>query len=89
MRSTNASVPTYLAQSILVTLFCCLPLGIAAIVFASQVNGKLAGGDVDGAIHASEKAKQFCWIAFILGVIMQAVWFFMFFLQPSCVGSCG
>ena len=34
-------VPNYLVQSILVTLFCCLPFGIVAIVYAAQVNGKL------------------------------------------------
>ena len=37
-------VPNYLVQSILVTIFCCLPFGIAAIVFAAQVNGKIEAG---------------------------------------------
>src|SRR5437762_2059610 len=32
-------IPNYLAQAILVTVFCCLPFGIPAIVFAAQVNG--------------------------------------------------
>lgn len=29
-------IPNYLAQSILVTVFCCLPLGIPAIVFSAR-----------------------------------------------------
>ena len=66
--------PNYLVQSILVTLCCCLPLGIVAIVFAAQVNSKWATGDVAGAAEASNKAKMFCWIGFGLGVALQLVW---------------
>src|SRR5438093_12052328 len=32
------AVPNYLIQAILVTLCCCLPFGIPAIVYAAQVN---------------------------------------------------
>ena len=39
------TVPNYLVQAILTTLFCCLPLGIVSIVFATQVNSKLSVGD--------------------------------------------
>jgi hypothetical protein len=53
------------------------------------VNSKLASGDATGALHASEKAKQFCWIAFILGAVLQGAWFIMFFLQPFAGGTCG
>jgi len=63
------AVPNYLWQSIVVTACCCLPFGIAAIVFAAQVNSKLAIGDVPGAMESSRKAKMWCWIAFGLGVI--------------------
>jgi hypothetical protein len=62
-------VPTYLWQSIVVTACCCLPFGIAAIVFAAQVNSKLAAGDVQGAMESSRKAKMWCWIAFGLGIV--------------------
>jgi len=67
-------VPNYLVQSILVTLFCCLPLGIPAIVFSAQVNGKLQSGDLQGALAASKNAKTFCWIAFGLGLAATVVW---------------
>ncbi len=62
------SVPNYLVQAILLTLFCCLPFGIVAIVYAAQVNGKLAIGDIYGATEASNKAKMWCWWAFGLGL---------------------
>ncbi|OGP54706.1 MAG: hypothetical protein A2Y65_03275 [Deltaproteobacteria bacterium RBG_13_52_11] len=68
----GATVPNYLAQAILVTIFCCVPFGIPAIVFAAQVNGKLAAGDYDGAVETSKKAKMWCWISFgvYLGIVL-------------------
>src|ERR1043166_271348 len=38
-------VPNYLVPAILCTLCCCLPGGIAAIIYAAQVNSKKAAGD--------------------------------------------
>jgi hypothetical protein len=61
-------IPNYLVQAILVTLFCCLPLGIPAIVFSAQVNGKFQAGDIAGAREASRKAKMFCWWSLGLGL---------------------
>jgi hypothetical protein len=76
----GTQVENYLVWAILSTICCCLPFGIPAIVFASQVNSKLATGDVTGAREASRKAKMWCWIAFgaglvagIIGTILQVV----------------
>jgi hypothetical protein len=70
-----ASIPNYLWQSIVVTLCCCLPLGVVAIIFAAQVNSKLAAGDIAGAQDASRKAKMFCLIAVGLGLVINIIWF--------------
>ena len=66
-------IPNYLVQSILCTLCCCLPLGIVAIVYAAQVNSKLAAGDHHGALDASQNARTWCWVAFALGLISCSV----------------
>ncbi len=66
----GATIPNYLWQSIVVTLCCCLPLGVVGIIFAAQVNSKLAQGDVAGAQYASEKAKMFTLIGFIVGLVL-------------------
>lgn len=61
-------IPTYLVHAILVTLFCCVPFGIVAIVYAAQVSGKLQAGDYQGALDSSGKARMWCWISFGLGL---------------------
>lgn len=73
-------IPNYLIHAILVTVFCCVPCGIPAIVFASQVNTKLYSGDIEGAIHLSQRARKWCWIALWVGVVYIALMmFFQFF----------
>jgi Interferon-induced transmembrane protein len=63
-----ASVPNYLIPAI-ISLFCCLPLGVVGVIFAAQVNGKVAAGDTAGALDASKKAKMFSFIAIGLGLL--------------------
>ena len=53
---TTTSVPNYLVPAI-ISAVCCFPLGIISIVFAAQVNGKVAAGDIPGAMQASKLAK--------------------------------
>lgn len=63
-----ANVPNYLIPAI-ISLFCCLPLGIVGVIFAAQVNGKVAAGDMQGAMDSSKKAKLFSFIAIGLGLV--------------------
>ena len=65
---TGAAPPTNLVLAIL-GLLCCWPIGIPAVVFAAQVNGKWASGDHAGAVDASAKAKKFAIIALVLGIV--------------------
>jgi len=65
---TSATVPNYMVPAI-ISIFCCWPLAIPAIVFATQVNGKVASGDMAGAQESSAKAKKFMKLAFIVGGI--------------------
>ena len=70
-------IQNYLVQSILVTLFCCLPLGIPAIVFAAQVNGKVAAGDIEGAMNSANKAKTFSMWGFGIGLVVTILYFLL------------
>jgi len=58
----------WLVESILVTIFCCLPFGIAGIVFAAQVNSKYDAADYDGALKASKDAGKWTKIGFFVGI---------------------
>ena len=71
---SRPDIPTRLAPAILVTLFCCLPFGIVAIVYAAQVSGKVAAGDIPGALECSRKASMWCWLSFWLGLIPMLIY---------------
>jgi hypothetical protein len=78
------NIPNYLWQSIVVTILCCWPLGIPAIVYAAKVDGLKARGDINGAMSASASAKMWCmiavgsWLAIIVVYVIFAVLAFTF-----------
>jgi Interferon-induced transmembrane protein/zinc-ribbon domain len=78
--SPGQTVPNYLIFAILATVFCCLPAGIPAIVFAAQVNGKLQAGDLAGAQAASRNAKTWCWVSFGVGLGSILIWILLMVL---------
>src|SRR5882672_5494478 len=83
---TSASVPNYLIPAI-ISVFCCWPLAIVAIIFAAQVNGKVAAGDIQGAMEASKKAKLFSFIGIgigLVGFVLGVVWW-VFVIGMSAV----
>lgn len=59
---------TWLAESILVTVFCCLPFGIAGIVNAARVESRYSCGDYEGAMRSSREAGKWTKIGFWLAV---------------------
>lgn len=63
-----SNIPNYLVIAIL-SVFCCWPLAIPAILNASKVNNLVAQGDIAGAQAASAAAKKWATIAIVLGLI--------------------
>lgn len=63
-----ANIPNYMVLGIL-SIFCCWPLAIFALINAAKVNSLVAAGDIAGATAASANAKKFATIAIILGLI--------------------
>ncbi len=82
------SVPNYLVPAI-ISVFCCWPLAIVAIIFAAQVNGKVAAGDMAGALDASKKAKLFSFLGIGLGLaaILIYIIFIVFIGGMSAIGN--
>lgn len=63
-------MPTsYLAWNIVMTLCCCLPLGVAGIFFSSMVAQKWQRGDFEGAKKASDRAAWCLILSFVLGLV--------------------
>ena len=82
------SIPpkNYLVESILVTLFCCLPFGIAGIVNASKVESMYYSGNHFGALDASNKAKKWTMAGFWTGLIC-GILYVIFLIVMSVVGG--
>jgi hypothetical protein len=66
-------VENYLIPSIFATLCCCLPLGVVALIYAAQVNSKLAAGDIAGAQLASKNAKLWMTIGICVGLLIALI----------------
>lgn len=58
----------WLVESILVTIFCCLPFGIVGIVNATNVNSRYNAGDHDGAQRAANEAAKWTKLGFWIGL---------------------
>ena len=70
MGKNHANCPkTYLIPSIISAIFCCLPISIPAIIYASKVEGYFYGGDYEAAVKASNTAKNWL-IASILSILI-------------------
>jgi hypothetical protein len=83
-----ASVPNFLVPAI-ISLFCCTPLGIVAVIFAAQVNGKVAAGDIAGAQDSAKKAKMFSYISIGLGLVLIICYVLFFLIMGVGLGIAG
>ncbi len=66
---TPVHVPDYFVASIVVTILCCLPFGIAGIVFASKAKTLKAAGQYQEALAQANKAKIFVYLSIGLGLV--------------------
>ncbi|MEG1580538.1 MAG: CD225/dispanin family protein [Bacteroidaceae bacterium] len=71
---------TWLVESILVTCFCCLPLGIIGIINATKVESAFFMGNFEEARHASAQAKKWA----LWGLISSAIVAVLYVLFIIC-----
>ncbi len=69
MQEGRGQIKSGMVTSILVTLFCCLPLGIFSIMKSNKINELLAKGDYDGARKAAHENKVLHIWAVVLGIV--------------------
>jgi RNA polymerase subunit RPABC4/transcription elongation factor Spt4 len=63
------TVPTYLTGAI-AALFFCWPFAVLAIVHAVDAKRKLQAGNYAAACEASARAKTWCWISLVVGLVI-------------------
>ena len=80
-RRPNTPPETYLWQSILVTLFCCLPFGIVGIVNAAKVESAFYQGNYDEADRLSREAKKWTLVSFWVGLAGIVLYFLFIFVM--------
>lgn len=66
---------TWLVESILLTVLCCPPFGIAGIVNAAKVESRYYAGDVEQAHYYSRQAKKWTTIGLFVGVGIYVLYF--------------
>ena len=64
----------YMVFAIITTLLCCLPLGIAAIVYASKIGSLQKAGDYAGAQEAAKKARLFTILSAVIGLVASIIY---------------
>ena len=65
---------SWLVWAILSTIFCCLPFGIVAIVYASKVDNLWYMGRVYEAESAAKTAKTWTLVSIISGVVIMLIY---------------
>lgn len=86
----NVYVPNNLVKAILVTVFCCWPLGIFSIINAAKVDSLLAQGNISAAQEASDKANKFAnWGMISIGIfwILYILFFVGVFITAAAAES--
>ncbi len=78
---------TWLVESILVTLFCCLPFGIIGIINASKVEQKFFAGATDEALQASQDAGKWTKIGFFVGIGVYVIIFIIYAIMGVALFS--
>jgi hypothetical protein len=76
-----------MAWAILVTLLCCWPFGIPAIVNAAKVDRLWYSGNHQAAYEAAGSAKKWIIVSVILGVISIAISFVYYFVMLNEVAE--
>jgi len=71
----TAHVENHMVKAVLSTVFCCLPIGIAAIVNAAQVNRELSLGNAQEAKRFADRANF--WIKWNLRIGLGVIAFYL------------
>ena len=85
--AVGGKVNTWLIPSVLVTMFCCLPLGIVSIIYAAGANDALSHGNFELAREKAAVAKTWFFVALAGGILSNVlgfvIWLFSVILSVA------
>ncbi len=73
-------IDNHLAKAIIVTVLCCLPFGVVAIVNSSKVDPAVARGDYDEARRKSEEANKWANWSIIASAVVIGLYLLLMFI---------
>ena len=68
-------MPDYFVPAIVSTLCCCLPAGIASIVYSSKARSNRDAGNIPAALEAAKQARMWLIIAVVAGLAVGGIYF--------------
>ena len=83
-RNNRIMPKTWLVESILITIFCCLPFGIIGIVNATKVENLYLSGQYDMAEYYSSQAKKWTIWGLVSSIIFWIL-YILFFVGLSAI----
>jgi hypothetical protein len=75
--NNRLAVSNNLIWAVLCTIFCCLPFGIVAIVYAAKVDGLALAGDTQGAQLMADKARNWALAGLFTGPLLLILYVFV------------
>ncbi|MEG1580147.1 MAG: CD225/dispanin family protein [Bacteroidaceae bacterium] len=80
---------TWFVESIIVTVLCCLPLGIIGMVYASKVEPLYYAGNFEAAAHRAHQAKFWTLLGLGLaaGLLLLSFLFYLFIFGVTLLGG--
>lgn len=68
----------HMLMAVLTTVFCCLPLGVVGIVYASKVDGLYYAGDYAGATNAANSARRWSLIGIVGSIVISIIYMIIY-----------
>ena len=70
MPAPNNNLTLAIIATVVSVVFCCgLPHGLISLVFATQVNKKVAMNDMVGAVNSARQAKMWALVSIVIAVL--------------------
>lgn len=64
--------------AVLTTVFCCLPLGIVSIIYASKVDNLYYAGDYAGALSAAKSARTWAIVGAVGSIVISIIYLLIY-----------